>query len=431
MIVDGIVGSYLKGIPWPLVPAKRLFQNRKIINVGLKEKNRLALTMSGVIRRKLDDLEGLQSSDYSAYQIFEKDDLVFKLIDLENIKTSRVGIVPERGIMSPAYIRLVPASENVYPKFYYWYFFGFYLNNIFNKLGAGIRQNLASGDLLLQPVPELCYQDQMRIAQYIDNNVNRINGLIQEKQGFISLLEEKRRALISHIVTKGLDPNVEMKDSGVEWIGSIPKHWEIKRLRYLGRCQNGINIGGDFFGEGFPFISYGDVYKNRELPNKPSGLVRSSESDRNTYTVQKGDVLFTRTSETIDEIGFSSVCMNDIPDAVFAGFLIRFRPNPGAINKSFSKYYFQNELLRAFFVKEMNLVTRASLSQELLKRMPVVLPPAEEQALISETLDKKCSSLEELMSETKKSIELLKEHKTALISAAVTGKIDLRDKEVA
>jgi type I restriction enzyme S subunit len=232
-------------------------------------------------------------------------------------------------------------------------------------------------------------------------------------------------------VTKGLDPDVEMKDSGVEWIGEVPKHWRLKKLRYLGRCQNGINIGGEFFGEGYPFISYGDVYKNRQLPEKAGGLVRSSDSDRLTYTVKEGDVLFTRTSETIAEIGFSSVCMSDMTDAVFAGFLIRFRPNIEAINKTFSKYYFQNELLRAFFVKEMNIVTRASLSQELLKRMPVVLPPEEEQVLICQYMDKKNEALKALIEESKRSIDLLKERRTALISAAVTGKIDLRDKEVA
>jgi len=338
------------------------------------------------------------------------------------------------GCISPAYtvLRLSDRKNNEPGYFRYALKENVFIQAL-NSTSEGIRDGktitydqFSSLNLCIPPCEE-----QKAIACFLNRETKRINSLIAEKQHFINLIKEKRQALISHVVTKGLDPDVEMKDSGVEWIGEIPKHWEIKKLRYIGRCQNGINIGGDFFGEGFPFISYGDVYKNRELPETPSGLVRSSETDRQTYMVKEGDVLFTRTSETIDEIGFSSVCMRDMPDAVFAGFLIRFRPSPGAIVKEFSKYYFQNELLRAFFVKEMNLVTRASLSQELLKRMPVVLPPEEEQVLISQHLDKKCSALEELMTETKKSIDLLREHRTALISAAVTGKIDLRDKEVA
>ena len=218
-----------------------------------------------------------------------------------------------------------------------------------------------------------------------------------------------------------------MKPSGIDWIGEIPEHWELTKLRYVGQCQNGINIGGDAFGSGYPFISYGDVYNNRALPDKIKGLVQSTPQDREIYSIQAGDVLFTRTSETIDEIGFTSVCYKDMPDAVFAGFLIKFRPKKNAINPLFSEYYFQNEKLRAFFVKEMNLVTRASLSQELLKRMPVPLPPENEQREIAEYLSKKDNSISELIQETKSSIELLKEHRTALISATVTGKIDVRE----
>src|SRR6056297_1689517 len=132
---------------WRVAPAKWRFRYRKETNKGMRETHRLALTMKGVIDRSLDDLEGLQASDYSTYQIFEGGDLAFKLIDLENIKTSRVGLVPRRGIMSPAYIRLAPSSEDVVSKFYYWYFYAAYLGNIFNGLGGGIRQNLNPSEL--------------------------------------------------------------------------------------------------------------------------------------------------------------------------------------------------------------------------------------------------------------------------------------------
>ena len=117
------------------------------------EEHRLALTLGGVVDRALDDVEGLQSSDYSTYQIFETDDLAFKLIDLENIKTSRVGHVPRRGIMSPVYIRLSALKKHTYSRYYYWFFYGAYLNNIFNGMGGGVRQNLTPTDLLEFPDP--------------------------------------------------------------------------------------------------------------------------------------------------------------------------------------------------------------------------------------------------------------------------------------
>lgn len=268
--------------------------------------------------------------------------------------------------------------------------------------------------------------EQTLIAARIDRETTRIDALIAKKTRFVELLKEKRQALITHAVTKGLNPNVKTKDSGVEWIGEVPEHWVTTKLGYLGRCKNGINIGGEAFGSGFPFFSYGDVYKNRVLPD-PSGLVQSSESDRENYSLLRGDVLFTRTSETADEIGYSSACLQDVPNAVFAGFLIRFRPLEKKLYPDFSAYLFQNASLKEFFAKEMNIVTRASLSQDLLKGMPIMLPPLSEQEGIASFLKRKDLSFEKLVRSAEISIELLKERRSAFITAAVTGQIDLTE----
>jgi type I restriction enzyme S subunit len=138
---------------------------------------------------------------------------------------------------------------------------------------------------------------------------------------------------------------------------------------------------------------------------------------------------FTRTSETIDEIGIASTCIKTIENSVFAGFLIRFRPQNGMLYKGFSKYFFRCFIPRVFFVKEMNLVTRASLSQELLKRLPVLLPDFDEQIDIAGFLDAETSRIDMLIDKYLRQIELLKEYKTALISEVVTGKVDVRDEK--
>ena len=153
------------------------------------------------------------------------------------------------------------------------------------------------------------------------------------------------------------------------------------------------------------------------------GLADSSIQDRKQYSVLEGDVFFTRTSETIDEIGFSSTCLSTIKEATFAGFLIRFRPKPDILIKGYSKYYFSSKTHRAFFIKEMNIVIRASLSQDLLKKMPVLLPPNDEQIEIGEYLDSISFKVDNLLSIKQKEIEKLKEYKTTLINSAVTGKI--------
>ena len=120
-----------------------------------------------------------------------------------------------------------------------------------------------------------------------------------------------------------------------------------------------------------------------------AGLIDSSDEERRNYSVESGDIFFTRTSETIEEVGFSSVCEETIPDATFAGFLIRVRPFTDDLVSGFAKYYFRSNHHRYYLVKQMNLVTRASLGQDLLKSMPVLVPPKEEQIRITAYLDKK------------------------------------------
>ncbi|MCI5180260.1 MAG: restriction endonuclease subunit S [Candidatus Electrothrix sp. AW3_4] len=268
-------------------------------------------------------------------------------------------------------------------------------------------------------------EEQTVIATFLDRKTAEIDKLIANKERLIELYEEKKQAVINQAVTKGLDPDAEMKDSGVEWLGEIPAHWEVKRLRYIGDCQNGVSKSGDYFGAGFPFISYGDVYNKFVLPEQPEGLASSTESDQKNYSVVKGDVLFTRTSETMEEIGIASTCLKTIDQAVFSGFLIRFRPIDGILLEGFSKYYFRANIHRLFFVKEMNLVTRASLSQELLKRLPVLIPPIQVQEKIVSYLDQQETNLNSIINKLKKQINLFKEYRTALISEAVTGKIQI------
>ncbi|MBQ4837353.1 restriction endonuclease subunit S [Pseudoalteromonas luteoviolacea] len=304
---------------------------------------------------------------------------------------------------------------------------GFMDMAIGSMTGAGGLKRVPSETITNYTYASPSEGEQTQIANYLDHETAKIDTLIEKQQQLIKLLKEKRQAVISHAVTKGLNPEVRLKDSGVEWLGDVPEHWRIKRLRYLGTCQNGINIGADSFGSGYPFISYGDAYKNEVLPENGSGLVQSTEQDREIYSVKTGDVIFTRTSETVEEIGFSSTCLKTVKDATFAGFLIRFRPETDALFSGFSKYYFRSSLMRVFFIKEMNLVTRASLSQDLLKKLSVALPPINEQKKIAEYLDKQSDAFDKLVLNAELSIQLLNERRTALISAAVTGKIDVRN----
>lgn len=341
-----------------------------------------------------------------------------------------LGVSNYDGIISPAYSVFRFDTAKAQPEYMHYLLRTKIYTTQFKSLSTGVidsrlrlyPETFGIVEILLPSLGE-----QKKICAFLSHETAKIDNLIEKQQQLIELLKEKRQAVISHAVTKGLNPDVPMKDSGVEWLGEVPAHWVIKPLRYLGDCQNGINIGAEAFGSGFPFVSYGDAYKNRVLPDNGSGLVQSTAEDRRKYSLLRGDVLFTRTSEKIEEIGFASACIKSIENACFAGFLIRFRPKSSDLCIEYSKYYFSNQLLRVFFTKEMNLITRASLSQDLLKTMPVAIPPVDEQMKIAHSLDKISDKFDQLQLLGEEQIKYLQERRTALISAAVTGKIDVRD----
>ena len=358
---------------------------------------------------------------------------ILKTNDLLVVQTGTIGDV---GIVSNEFeganchaLLIVRVDETVFCPKYCLYL-------LISPYGYASLQQIKTGEILFHIngsklkgidmlVPPL--SEQASIANYLDRKTAEIDELIAQKERLIELYEEEKTAIINQAVTKGIDPDVRLKDSSVDWLGEIPEEWEVKRLRYVGNCQNGVSKGADYFGTGFPFVSYSDVYNNFVLPQNVEGLANSTEIDQVNYSVIKGDIFFTRTSETIEEIGISSTCLETINRAIFSGFLIRFRPFDGILFEGFSKYFFRSKLHRLFFVKEMNLVTRASLSQELLKRLPVILPPFPEQCEIASYLDQATSSIDAKIAKTKRIIELQKEYRTALISEVVTGKIKVAE----
>jgi len=249
-------------------------------------------------------------------------------------------------------------------------------------------------------------EEQEFVVRYLDWKVSRINKLINAKRRQIALLTEQKQTFI----------NTEL--NGIESDSVL--------CRYLGTFQNGISEAGDFFTDGFPFVNYSDVYNNAELPKTVDGKAKSNEKQQGAYSVEEGDVFFTRTSETIDEVGLTSVCFKTIEQAVFSGFVIRMRPKKGLLDNTYAKYYFRSQFVRDYFIKEMNLVTRASLGQTLLKNLPVLMPSLDVQRSVGEKLDVLCEKVDHLTVAAQNVINLLHEYRTRLISDVVTGKLDVR-----
>lgn len=334
-----------------------------------------------------------------------------------------------RGIVSPAYHVCSITSNKVNKRYLHHLLRNPAYLPEYARLSTGMRigqWDLGFDDFKNIPflIPPL--DEQAKIADYLDNGCASLDVMLTKTRSSIEEYKKLKQAVITQAVTKGVRGEREMKDSGVDYIGQIPAKWVLGKLRNVGDTQNGISKSSEFFGKGFPFVSYSDVYKNYSLPFAVSGLVESTPEEQERYSVKEGDIFFTRTSETIEEVGFSCVCEKDIPNATFAGFLIRVRPFSDKLHTPYAKYYFRSSHLRFYLVKEMNLVTRASLGQSLLKSMPVLLPPLEEQKEIANYLDAKCAEIDRLIAKKEQLVKELENYKKSLIFEYVTGKKELR-----
>jgi type I restriction enzyme S subunit len=359
----------------------------------------------------MDDLDGLQASEFETYQIFKEDDLVFKLIDLQNIKTSRVGIVHEEGIMSPAYIRLEPKQKLVFPRYAFWFFTDLYKREVFNKLGEGVRQTLGPEELLALPFFYPPIEEQKSIVSFLDYETTQIDALVDEQEKLIELLKEKRQVFITNAVTKGLNQTVEMKESGVEWIGLIPKHWTVRRLKYLADIRTGDKDTENSVGDGeYPFF------------------VRSQTIERiNSYTYDCEAILTAGDGAGVGKVFHYFNGPFDFHQRVY--MLNNFKEVAGKYLFHFFKENFFKVALEGGAKSTVD-----SLRRPMLTNFFISFPDIDEQKNILSVIERKAIEFDELILEASKAIQLLQERRSALISATVTGQIDVRNyrpKEIA
>lgn len=408
---------------WNMTRGRFLFNSKKEINRELQCENLLSLTLNGVLNKDYQSSEGLRPENYNTYQIFQKDDLVFKMIDLENIKTSRVGLVHEEGIMSPVYIRHEPIREKINPKFAYWFYYDLYKKEIYNSIGSGVRSSLSSSDLLEIELPVPPIEEQKLISQYLDKKTSQIDSLVEKIQKKIELLKEQRTSLINHYVTKGLEPNVEMKDSGIEWIGEIPRHWKILRLCNFGLFSKGKNITkGDLVETGKPVILYSHLYTTYSRTVKEPKFFISDDLEENSTKIFKNTFLFTSSGESKEDIG---KCILYLGNETSVG-------GDQVIFKLKSTCNFDPEFLSFSFNSDFCLNQKSSNSrgeivvhiyEKQLRDVVVPIPPENEQISIRNKLQEVERNSDEIIRNLKHKIELLKEYRQSLISSVVTGKV--------
>lgn len=416
---------------WTMLRGKYIFQYKKEINSSMSNTNILSLTLRGVVNNDPNDPEGLVPRNYATYQLFKKSDLVFKLIDLENLQTSRIGIVHEDGIMSPAYIRLVP-RKGIIVRFFFYQYYDLYLRGVFNKLGSGVRATLGPSDLLnlANVIPPS--EDQIKIVVFLDNQDRTVNRCIKTKLRLIELLNEQKKVIINRVITRGLNPNVQLKPSGIDWLGDIPEHWEVRPLKQIASVSLSGVDKHSFDGEiPIRLCNYTDVYNNDKITSDMDFLsATAKKSEVESFALQKGDVLITKDSEMWDDIAVPALVIQDM-DGVLCGYhLALIRPYHQYVESEFLFRSFTAKNLTWQFYVAANGVTRYGLSKHSIKNAIILLPPVNEQLNICHWINNQLRPITASSERALKEINLIREYRTRLITDVVTGKIDVRNIQI-
>lgn len=288
------------------------------------------------------------------------------------------------------------------------------------------RYGLSKYDIesLKLPVPPLA--EQAQIAATLEREVARIDALIAKKTEFIELLGRKRQALIAHAVTKGLDLKAKMRDSGVEWIGEIPQHWTTPALKFVVSTPvtDGPHETPVFVDDGVPFVSAEAVSTGLIDFRKIRGFISHEDHRRfsKKYCPRVGDIFMVKSGATT---GVTAIVETETEFNIWSP-LAAVRCGPGALPR-FMLYFMRSTNFLAAVAMNWSYGTQQNIGMGVIENLRVALPPTEEQQDIAATLDRKTSRLDALEAKTRHSIELLKQRRSALITAAVTGQIDLRE----
>ncbi len=407
---------------WSTKPLFALFKERQVPNEGNAETNVLSLSYGRIIRRDVESNFGLLPESFETYNIVEPLDIVLRLTDLQNDKRSlRCGLVQEKGIITSAYLTLAKKAE-IDPKYMYYLLHNYDIRKVFYSMGGGVRQAIKFNDLKRLPILLPNLDEQTAVASYLDRKTTQIEDLIDKKEQMIELLHEECLSIINQAVTRGLDQNVSMKDSGVLWIGQIPSTWEMRKVsrsfRYIGSGTTPDSSEQGYYENGsIPWVITGDLNDGilMDSTKKITELALNKFSALKVFPV--GAILIAMYGATIGKtaiVDFEGCC------------------NQACCVLADSAYFYNKFVFYWFVANKPNIISlgygggQPNISQDVIKSLKLPCPMFEEQKHIINFLDRKTAQINAQIDREQKSIKLLKEFRTSLISEVVTGKIDVR-----
>ena len=401
---------------WSLHTLYQLVTQVKNKNKDLQEQNLLSLSYGRIKRKDINTNDGLLPASFDGYNIIEAGDIVLRLTDLQNDHTSlRVGQATERGIITSAYTTLRPINP-AHSRYLYYLIHAFDLKKGFYGMGSGVRQGLNYDEVKELRVVIPPQEEQPSIVAFLDKQCEDIDTVIEEAKSSIDEYKQWKASIIFETATKGLNPNAEMKDSGIRWIGKMPSSWSIHRIR-----MNYSIISGNGFAPTLQGVTEGDLPVCKASDIGIAGKVLTSAANYISYEtanenrfniVPAGSIIFAKIGEAMKKnnraICGVPCCIDNNCQALV----------PEGIDSSYS-YYLLRCIDMAWFD---NAGTIPCISNSKLKDCHIPFPTIQEQEEIAEFLDYKCSEIDSLVREKQELISNLEAYKRSLIYETVTGK---------
>lgn len=407
--------QWLGEIPshWELIRGKALYSENKCKNKESKENIVLSLSYGNIVL-KPNTIDGLVPEKYDSYQIVEPNYIIVRCTDLQNDKVSlRTAVSDYHGIITSAYLGLIPNCKIV-PKYLHYYLRAWDECKEMYRYGSGLRQSLSWVDFKYLNVALPTKDEQNRMIEYLDDATSKIDEAIAQQQKMIDLLNERKQIIINNAVTKGLNPDIPMKDSGVDWIGEIPEHWVIKKLKYV--CSFNDEVLSETTGNiKIKYVEIGDVDFHEGITNHTEYAFIDAPSRARRIT-RVNDVIISTVRTYLKAI--AKIEEDNL--VVSTGFAVL---RAKEINSSYLSYALMNESFVSEVLASSTGVSYPAITASSLSSIPIAIPPIEEQIVISNYLFQKCSIINSNINIHKQQILLLQERKQIIINEVVTGKV--------
>lgn len=413
--------AWIGSIPtcWKAVPNKHIFN---IVNnkVGKKSDSYelLSLTLKGIIKRDMINAQGKFPAEFDTYQEVKKNDFVFCLFDVEETPRT-VGLSSYDGMITGAYT-VFRTNPEYSEKFVYYYYLNLDLDKRFKPLYRGLRNTIPKDWFMSFKTYFPPKIEQNNIANFLDKKTAQIDQAINLKQQQIAKLEEYKQIVIQNAVTKGLNPDAPMKDSGVDWIGDIPEHWEVKKLKYLGNSIIGLTYSPDDVTdkENGKLVLRSSNLQNGKLYYSEKANVYVSTRISDKLTLKESDILICSRNGSRSLIGKCAIAKSNDAGVTFGAFTTVFRSNMN----EYLYHIFNSNVFKflsgSFLTSTINQLTIGNLNS-----MEMPIPPEIERQKIRLYLTQINMQFDEAQNNCQTQIDRLKEYKTILINQAVTGKI--------